>query len=266
MTTIARDEAPGHRHRHQRARQSKSAQSVFGHTRAAEVQYGRQLRAIARSCGMLARHYEPERPETAHWLVGALRSYAEAVRQWAVASGARMLAEVDARDAQAWVRHSRNMSRALGAEIRNAPTGDLLRSLLAEQVSLISSLPMEAAARVQELAVRGMEGSERPSHVAAEILRTGEVTESRARLIARTEVARASSLLTQARATHVGSEGYIWRTARDRDVRPEHRKLEGKYFRWDDPPVAGSSGERAHAGQIYNCRCNPEPVIPELAA
>jgi hypothetical protein len=28
--------------------------------------------------------------------------------------------------------------------------------------------------------------------------------------------------------------------------------------------VAGEQGEHAHAGMIYNCRCYPEPVIPEI--
>ena len=114
--------------------------------------------------------------------------------------------------------------------------------------------------------VKGIEGAERPSAVAEAIYATGHVTKGRANLIARTEVARTSSKLVEARARHVGSDGYIWRTAGDADVRREHRVLNGKYFRWGDPPVAGSAGERAHAGQIYNCRCVPEPVVPEERA
>lgn len=157
------------------------------------------------------------------------------------------------------------MSEALRREVRQAPTGELMRALLAEQVGLITSIPREAASRVQELAIRAVEAGERPGSIVEEILRTGEVAESRAKLIARTEVARASSKLTESRARYIGSEGYIWRTAGDRDVRPLHRALNGRYFDWDSPPVAGSSGERAHAGQIYNCRCVPEPVVPEVA-
>src|ERR1017187_235451 len=131
-----RDEAP----RRERAKQRRTEQSIFGRVRRAEMQYSRQLRAIARNCGMLAGHYDPDRPETAHWLVGALRQYAGAVREWATASGARMLVEVEHRDAAAWARHSRNMSESLQREIRQAPTAELLRVLLAEQVDLITSI------------------------------------------------------------------------------------------------------------------------------
>jgi SPP1 gp7 family putative phage head morphogenesis protein len=105
------------------------------------------------------------------------------------------------------------------------------------------------------------------------------VTRSRAELIARTETGRAASALTQARAEYIGSPGYLWRNANDYKVRPEigikhfaklntlakgsHRKLEGTFHRWDDPPIAGVNGERAHPGSIYNCRCWAEPVLPQ---
>lgn len=263
MLGAALDEAP---RRGARARKARAQRNVFGRVRRVERVYASQLRAIARQCGMLARLYDPERPETVHWLVGALREYAAGVENWAEAAGVRMLEDVARRDERAWARHSVNMSVALRREVQQAPTGELMRALLAEQVGYITSIPREAASRVQELAVRAVESGGRTGEIVAEIMRTGEVAESRARLIARTEVARAASKLTEARARYIGSEGYIWRTSEDADVRPLHRKLNGKFIRWDDPPVAGSAGERAHAGQIYNCRCNPEPVVPEYVS
>lgn len=111
--------------------------------------------------------------------------------------------------------------------------------------------------------IEAMPGGVRASETAKEIERTGDVTRSRADLIARTETTRAATSMVEARARHVGSEGYIWRTVGDVDVREIHKKLEGKFVRWDSPPVAGENGERAHAGAIYNCRCWPEPVIPD---
>jgi SPP1 gp7 family putative phage head morphogenesis protein len=107
-----------------------------------------------------------------------------------------------------------------------------------------------------------MEQGARAAEMAKMILRTGHVTKSRAQLIAVTETARASSVLLQARATHVGSTHYYWRTSEDIDVRPIHKKLNGQVFPWSDPPVSGSNGERSHPGQIYRCRCWPEPIIP----
>ena len=244
-------------------RERAKERRLFANAHRAEKQYARQLRQVANQVGVLSKLYDPKAPETAHWVVGALRRYAATLWPWARAVSGRMLADVMRRDEAAWARLGRQMGAALRQEIAEAPTGELMRRLLDEQAELITSLPVDAAHRVHEWTVRGIEGAERPERVAEEIYATGHVTRSRANLIARTEVARTASKLVEARAVHVGSEGYIWRTAGDADVRAEHRKLNGKFFRWDDPPVAGSAGERAHAGGIYNCRCVPEPVVPE---
>lgn len=80
-------------------------------------------------------------------------------------------------------------------------------------------------------------------------------------VIARTEVARTSSVLTQARAEHAGSTGYIWRTARDGDVRPSHKAMNGRFVRWGEPPTLDNL--RGHAGCLPNCRCYADPVIPD---
>ena len=38
-------------------------------------------------------------------------------------------------------------------------------------------------------------------------------------------------------------------------------RLNGKKFRWDDPPVVDiRTGERGHPGMDKHCRCYAEPV------
>ena len=229
--------------------------------RRAEGHYARQLRKVARQVGALVEGFDPADPLLASKLRHVLGRYAETIRPWAEAVAGRMLADVSAQDEQTWQEMARRMGRALGTEIRTAPTGAAMRALLAEQVDLITSLPTEAAERVQRLAVQGMEAGRRASSLADEIMRSGEVTEGRANLIARTEVGRAASTLTQVRAEHVGSTGYIWRTARDGDVRPSHKKMAGKFVLWADPVTL--DGLTGHAGALPNCRCYAEPVIPD---
>jgi SPP1 gp7 family putative phage head morphogenesis protein len=173
-----------------------------------------------------------------------------------------MLEEVSKRDHKAWVTLSQSLSRDLRREIETAPTGAVLKQLLEEQVLLITSLPIEAGERVHKLTMEMITEGGRAKELAAEIMKSGQVSLSRAKCIARTEVARTASNLTQARATHVGSEAYIWRTSGDSDVREDHKKLNGKIIFWNEPPISDSrSGVRAHAGCIYQCRCYPEPII-----
>jgi SPP1 gp7 family putative phage head morphogenesis protein len=241
-------------------RASRQERADFSRARRAEGQYGVQLRRLARYIGQVVRSFSPTDWKDVLSLRHLLEKYAETVEPWARAVATRMVTEVARRDESTWEQVAQQMGTSLAREIRSAPTGERMRQLVEEQVGLIKSLPLEAAQRVQELAIRAQSGGDRPADIEKEILRTGEVTESRARLIARTEVGRAATALTQARAEHVGSDGYIWRTAHDADVRHSHRKMEGQFVRWDSPPML--DGMTGHAGCLPNCRCWCEPVIP----
>lgn len=242
-------------------RDTAKQRRTFEQVRRAENSYARGLRGIARHVGEIARGFAPDDPEQVSEMERMLRSYSEFIGPWAQLHAQRMLAEVGRRDEAVWAEIGRDMGRALREEIKTAPTGELLRGLLAEQVWLIKSLPLEAAQRVHRLAVERLSTSGRAGEVAKQIMRTGEVTINRANLIARTEVARASSGLVEARALHVGSDGYIWETARDADVRKSHREMQGKFVRWDQPPDLDNL--TGHAGQLPNCRCWPRPIFPE---
>lgn len=227
-------------------------------------QYAREMRKIAREVGRIVSGFPIGDPASLPRMEDTLARYADLLDPWAKETAKRIAAQLDLQDLAMWREHSRNIGRALAAEIATAPTGQVFKTFMAEQVPLIKSLPLVAAERVHRLTILGMQRGARPEEIAAEIAKTGQVTAHRATLIARTEVARASATLTRARAEYVGSDSYIWRTAEDSDVRPRHRRLNGKVIRWSDPPIAGERGERAHAGCIYSCRCYPEPVIPAI--
>ena len=244
------------------ARAARPRARTFADARRTEIQYARELRRLARAIGHLVDGFPPGDPEALPELDRLLRTYAVTIQPWARNVARRMLGDVDKRNERMWREHSRTMSQALREELQQAPTGRLLAERLEEQVTLITSLPIDAAERVHKLTTEGLIDSTRSKQIAEEILQTGHVTVSRANLIARTEVARTASGLTQARAVYVGSEGYIWRTARDKDVRRAHKLMEGKFVRWSHPPTL-VDGTTTHAGEIYNCRCYPEPVLPE---
>jgi SPP1 gp7 family putative phage head morphogenesis protein len=227
-----------------------------------ERHYARMLRKIARHVGDIIRAFPPGDPGAEPVIWRALHDYSDALDSWAQVVAGQMLTMVEKTDAQAWQERTRELGRALREELQSAPTGQVMRSLMAEQVTLIKSIPRDAAQRVHDWTQKGIEDATRSREVAAEIMRSNDVSAARATLIARTEVARTASVLTESRARHIGSEGYIWRTAGDSDVRDSHRQMNGKFVRWDEPPTL-SDGTVTHAGQIYNCRCYPEPVIPD---
>lgn len=242
--------------------QRRLARERFSKSRRAEKQYERQLLSVARYTGQLIKTFASKGVITD---LGTLRTvlnrYADTLRPWAFAVSARMQSQVSQRDMQAWSELGREVGRELHREISKAPTGKFLKSSLAEQVELITSIPLNAARRVHLLTMKNLESSARSAEIKKEIMRSSQVSEFQARRIARTETSRTATELTKSRAIHIGAEFFIWRTAADSDVRLTHKKLNGKVFRWDDPPVSEESGERALPGGIWNCRCYPEPVI-----
>ena len=240
------------------------ARERFKRARLAERAYARRLSAVAKQVGELIKGMTPKNaPVPVTQIKMALSRYADMLRPWAESVARSLISEVGQRDERAWAELGREVGRSLRSEIRNAPTGQAMQKIMNEQVDLIQSLPRKAAERVHYVVIKGISEGQRADVVAEEVLKTGKVTKSRAMLIARTETTRAASALVEARARFIGSEGYIWRTAGDADVRDEHKKLEGKYIPYDRPPVAGTNGMRYHAGAGPNCRCWQEPVVPD---
>jgi SPP1 gp7 family putative phage head morphogenesis protein len=233
-------------------------------TQRIEQRYALQLRKVAQQVGSIVAPFTPGDMSQVPTIEQLLKAYSDMLKGWATQTASNMLMDVALRDEQAWQTMAKELSRGLREEIRKAPTGRVMQQLLAEQVTLIQSIPLEAAQRVHRLTLEGIENSTRAKEIAAEIMRTEEVTTSRAVLIARTETSRTATTLVQARAQSIGADSYIWRTSGDSDVRSDHKKLNGKIFQWNNPPVADErSGERAHPGCIWNCRCFAEPIIPD---
>jgi SPP1 gp7 family putative phage head morphogenesis protein len=234
--------------------------------RRAENQFAVQLRHLARHIGqIISGMADPADPSQWVLVVGTLEDYGRLITPWATSVSRRMLAEVERRDAASWHQLGQTINRALRAEIATAPIGPTLQQLLADQVHLITSLPREAAERVHALSLEAVTGGRRWEEIAADLRASGQVSTARANLIARTETGRAATALMEVRGEHVGSPGYIWRTAKDADVRPRHRELEGTFQRWAEPPIASEPGQRVmryHPGSGPNCRCFPEIVLP----
>jgi SPP1 gp7 family putative phage head morphogenesis protein len=231
------------------------------------VQFSAQLSKVAKNIGAIIDSFPAGNPAALPPLTAILESYSRSLEEWARGASLRMLTEVNRRDRDAFLERSREMSQALREEIRGADTGRVMQSLLTEQVTLIKSLPLDAAKRVHDLTIQGLQDSTRADEIAKEIARSGEVTENRAKLIARTEVARTAAKLTEARAQSIGSTHYVWRTVGDSDVRAGHKHMNGKVFAWNDPPMVNEGDDkhphwmRHHPGEIWNCRCYAEPIL-----
>lgn len=228
-------------------------------TKASEKRYASDLRKIAKAtASIIMSHTDEWKFDVA--ALTLLQSYAKSLSPWAIKTASKMLIDTNANSDRYFAAQMKAMNKEYNRQLAESVAGAQAKKLLNEQVELITSIPLQAGIRAQELSQKAAAGGRRVDEVAAEIARTEEVTQSRAILIARTETAKANATFNQARAQAVGSNSYVWRTASDGDVRDTHAELEGKVFTWDNPPCIDGEGCH-HPGEIWNCRCYAEIII-----
>ena len=143
-----------------------------------------------------------------------------------------------------------------------------IKNQIMENSNLIRTLPTDTAQKVVQNITEEAYKGKRASEIARIIQEeTSKHSRASARLIARTEVSKATTALTKSRSEDLGLKWYVWRTALDGDrVRKSHRNMEGVLVAWSNPPspeelVGEPSVGNYHAGNIWNCRCYPEPLI-----
>lgn len=134
---------------------------------------------------------------------------------------------------------------------------------VANNAGLITSLISKAQSDVENIVYSGFRVGRRWEEIAQEIEGVVDpergTAASRARLIARDQVAKLNGQLTQERQTNLGIKRYRWRTSGDERVRESHREKEGNIYSWDDPPA-----DTGHPGEDYQCRCIAEPVLEDI--
>jgi SPP1 gp7 family putative phage head morphogenesis protein len=171
------------------------------------------------------------------------------------------------REAASRSMQGRRIYAALQHEM-SGPLGVAVRQIINENARLIRSLPEALAERTAHYIAREQMAGVRASEIVQALRpKLRQLTESRIRLIARTEVGKAETAITRARSERLGLDWYEWTTSEDRRVRPSHRKLDGVLVAWDDPPspekLAGepSTLGHYHAGNAPNCRCIALPLV-----
>lgn len=124
-------------------------------------------------------------------------------------------------------------------------------------------LAEETAALRQTIGANAWAGK-RTSEVISELMGEYGITKRRAEFIARQETHLAMVALKKAGLERAQLPYYRWECvvgSPKHPVRPMHEALNGKIFRWDDPPITSPKGDRNHPGQDYNCRCTARPLF-----
>jgi SPP1 gp7 family putative phage head morphogenesis protein len=94
--------------------------------------------------------------------------------------------------------------------------------------------------------------------LAEEIVKRGDVSQSRAELIARDQTLKLNSNITKIRCGNAGITKYVWNTSHDERVRDDHRVLDGETF---DFATGAPSLDGLNPGEDFQCRCVALPVF-----
>lgn len=262
---------------------TKSRNRIINYTltKRVEQQYGRDLYNVSHQVDRMVNSFisridmnkDRIEIEDVGDLIDKLQEYSEKLQSWAERTANKMIYSLESQDLNQWKQHSERMSALMKQQLSQADIRRIMRRYMDDNVRLIKSLPLNAAQRVHEIVMGNLTTGRRPASVAKEIMKTGQVTQSRANLIARTETGRATTGLIMARAESIGLDWFVWKStggfSGDGRTRLAHRKMEGVVMKWDTPPnpelLFPEPKVKAYGnylpGATFNCRCWAMPLI-----
>lgn len=158
----------------------------------------------------------------------------------------------------------KQFAQAVGVQVLQAAPelAPVVRDFTKRNVELIKSLPAEVLPKLRKELAAALDSGARPPELAKLLQERYGVAKRKAEFIARDQVGKLYSSLTEERHKALGITRYKWRTSRDNRVRRRHVKREGVVFEYAKPPNEDPTD--GHAGRPPRCRCNQEPLLDDV--
>lgn len=186
---------------------------------------------------------------------------------------------------KAWTSLSNTLGRAVRENQEAVSQNPEVVAARQERIDLITSIPEKLGQNAVDQADRlraqiidkadralssGMRAEELADQIKADYAEAAagidgavkSMTDAKAALIARTEINKANEQYNRLQAQEIGVTHYVWRTMGDANVRDTHADMEGRVIAYDNPEDPGDGFGPHHPGEVPNCRCYAEPVIP----
>jgi SPP1 gp7 family putative phage head morphogenesis protein len=185
----------------------------------------------------------------------------------------KMVQRVDAENSRTWreAAQKSQQSRRLWGFLQKEMQGSLgvrVNALIRQNAAYIKSIPLQQATMFVDEVRKAQQSGARASTIAKMARqRFPALLASRVRLISRTETAKASTALTQARCEDLNIDFYQWLTSEDVRVRDSHKKMNDVIVPWSQPPDPEALiGEKStlghyHSGASPNCRCSVKTIL-----
>lgn len=140
---------------------------------------------------------------------------------------------------------------------------DVVGAIVNENVSLIKSIPEQYLKGVEGAVMRSVQTGMDVGGLSKSLQKQYGVTKRRAQTISRDQNSKANSSLNRVRQLELGVEKAIWHHSHaGKKPRKSHLANNGQEYDvrkgWFDP----DEREWIQPGQLINCRCTSEPIIP----
>lgn len=139
--------------------------------------------------------------------------------------------------------------------INVAENADDIAAFQARISSLIRDIGEQARKDVSEVVWRSVINRTPARVVGKELAERLAIPRARANFIASDQANKVNAFLTEIRQEEAGIDEFMWETAKDTRVRPEHQVLQGRVFKWKKPPSVGLPGTPPR------CRCTGAAFI-----
>lgn len=152
--------------------------------------------------------------------------------------------------------------RALGIDLRavvlQEDLTEYMQAAAARNASLIQSLGDDVVKRIEQTVYANSIAGNSVTTLRKALQEQFGIADHRAKLIARDQTAKLNSDLNRIRQQQAGVTSYVWTTAHDERVRPLHRSLDGRTYKWGEN--TGAEGGLP-PGQPIRCRCVARGIV-----
>lgn len=142
---------------------------------------------------------------------------------------------------------------------------DVLRIIVDRNARLITNIAEQARTNIENIVYDGILAREKWSTIRKALKHQTEVSAKRMKTIARDQTAKAREAINRQEQQALGIEYFRWLTVGDERVSKEHRKLNGKIYKWGDIadrlPEIDSYGNKGYPSDRVNCRCSAVAII-----
>lgn len=142
-------------------------------------------------------------------------------------------------------------------------TDERLQALIQENASLIKSIPIQYAERIQGAVQRSVTAGMDRAGLQKDLRNIYGITARRAKMIARDQIAKATQTLAQVTDRDLGLTHGVWVHVPGRySSRPTHLAMHGQVFELGKGLYDSAVGRSVVPGQEILCACTYRPLLP----